>query len=339
MSGALRRAVQLGAIAAFCLGGQAARASDPLTGETIAPPPNLNIFFYYNALANAGAVGTPHDGTYSRNTRISVDIQALRYIRSFQLGGMIAGVQMYDAYASFIGPQGAGIPAAGPFGPGRVRLDHTNGFTQPNFGAFIFPYADAEKGNYLVTGVWLSPPIGNYNKNATLDYTRNLWTFEGEAGGRATLFGTPTGQNLALEVWGEIYGYGDNGDSAFVTPAVYANSMLGGGPLVPASSTPAKLHEQPTGELRVYVPYQFYAPTRAVIAPGFFQSLGGKQVYTLGNGEKLDSNLRTEESQLRLTFVTYLSPRWQLTLNGDYDVASHGGPLERNIELRLVAAF
>jgi hypothetical protein len=339
MSEALRRAVQLGAIAGLCLGGQAARASDPLTGETIAPPPNLNIFFYYNAFANAGAIGTPHDGTYGQNTRVNADIQALRYIRSFELGGMIAGVQMYDAYSNFIGPQEAGILAVGPFGPGRAKLDHTNGFSQPSFGAFIFPYADAQKGNYLVTGVWLSPPIGDYNKNATLNYSRHLWTFEGEAGGRATLLGTPTDQNVALELWGEIYGYGNNNDSAYVTPAVYANSMLGAGPLVPANSTPATLHEQPTGELRAYLPYQFYPPTRAVIAPGFYQSFGGKQVYTLDNGEKLDSGLRTNESQLRLMLVTYLSPHWQATLDGEYDIASHGGLLQRNIELRLIAAF
>ncbi len=341
-----------------------ARASDPMPGDAVALPSNINVFLYYNELSNAGAFAPVRGGIYGQHTRIAIDFQALRYIHTFTLWGMLAGVQVWEPYTFFPGGQEVGIsniaappglPAGTPaYGPGRAHMTHGGGFGQPNFGAFIFPVNDPRTGTYLVIGPWILPPIGSYKKSASLNYSQNLWTFETDLGFRTTLLGRPTGRNLSIEIWGTAYIYGDNNNAALTSPEVLAdhipniytlyNGLTHGqvpdsNPLAPATAVPARLHEQPTEELRVYLPYQFYPPTRATITPGLYQSFGGKQVYTLANGTKVDSGLRTEETQLRLVVSTYLSRHWQVLLNAQYDVAAHGGPLSRAVELRVAAAF
>jgi hypothetical protein len=312
-------------LAASALAPRMALASDPLPGDATGLPPNTNIFLYYNIFTNSGVVEPPHGDGYDKDTRIAVNIQALRYIRTFNVDGMTAGVQAVQPYAIFMGNQVRGLAVAPPDGaPGRISLTHSDGFLQPSFGAFIFPVARPATGTYVVGGFWFSPPIGQYNTAANLTITQNLWYGELEVGGRTLLLGTPETQSLAVELWGEGYIYGSNNDATL--------AGIGG-------TGPARLSQQPTAELRVYFPYQFYPATRAAFIPGLYQSFGGKQYYTLPNGSRLDAGVRTQQTQLRFMLSSFLSPHWQVLLNGQWDVAAQGGPLSRELELRVAAAF
>ncbi len=345
------------------LGGHAAYASDPFPGDAIAPPVDVNIGMFYNEFSDAGSIGAPSGGSYSQDTHISTDILVGRYIRTFDAAGLLSGVQMYVPYVGFIGSQRAGtsnIP--GPpgtagilpsYGPGYGSLSSESGFGQPNFGVFTFPINDPRTGSYLVVGPWIAPPLSSFNNNDYLNPSQNIWTYELEFGARKTLLGTPATRNLAIEVWGEAYLFSPNNESAQVTPTVFANnippiySLVNAlDPLVPASNplarstvTPASFHEEPSEELRIYLPYEFYPATGAFIAPGFYQSFGGKQYYTLNNGTKADTLNRTDESQLRLVASSFVTPTMQVMLVGEYDVANHGGPLQRTVLLRLAKFF
>ena len=131
MLGLLRRAVLLGASGvALCLGGQAARASVPLPGDAVQPPANINILLYYNVLDGAGEMAPVRGNGYDKNTRISADFQAIRYIHTFNVAGMVGGVQLYQVYSNFLGPQEIGIPNLGGLGSGRARLRHGEGLAQ-----------------------------------------------------------------------------------------------------------------------------------------------------------------------------------------------------------------
>jgi hypothetical protein len=298
-----------------------ALASDPLPGDATTPPANINIVLYYNIFSKAGVLEPPHGDGYTHDTHVSLDIQALRYIRTFNAGGMLSGVQIVQPYVSFIGNQQLGIPH---YGPGHFNLTASGGFLQPSLGAFIFPVARPASGTYFVVGFWFAPPIGHYDKTANISVTQNLWIGELEAGGHQTLLGNPAAQNLSVELWGEGYFYGSNGNATL--------AGIGG-------TAPARLSQQPSGEIRVYLPYEFFPLTRAAVIPGFYQSFGGKQVYTLADGTKLDAGTRTQETQLRFMVSSYLSQHWQILLNAQYDLAAHGGPLNRDLELRVGAIF
>src|ERR1700688_2075730 len=134
---------------AICLGGHNALASDPLPGDGIAPPVNVNIGLFYNQFNNAGTVGAPvgaiHGSTDSNDTHISTDITVARYIRTFQVAGFTAGAQIYEPYVQFLGTQKVGLsniptPVSGlpPFGPGHANLSAESGFGQPNLSVFAF---------------------------------------------------------------------------------------------------------------------------------------------------------------------------------------------------------
>ena len=361
--GGIKPFAVLGLVLGLCLAPLCARASDPWPDENIQPPPGLNIVLYYNAFAAAGSYGQPDGNVISQHTRVNVDVQALRYIHTFNIETVLTGVQVYVPYVSFIGgqqvgvsdiPAPAGLPAGTPsYGAGHEALGSANGFGQPNFGAFIFPYWSPKTDTGLILAAWLSPPIGSYNQSASMNDSPNLWTGELEAGLRTTLLGRPERRNFAVSAWAEAYFYGSNGNAGLVSPAVYANSISpiyqvyhelnpalpAANPLVPQTMVPASFSMQPTEELRVYFPYQFFPAAGASISPGFYQSFGGKGIYTLEGGTKIDSGTRTNESQLRLILSTYLSNHWQVAVNGEYDVMAHGGPLYRTIELRIGTSF
>ncbi|MDD2705491.1 MAG: transporter [Acidocella sp.] len=347
------------------LGAHAARAgSDPYPGEGIAPPANLNIVLVYQRFTDAGSYAQPDGSVYSHNTRISTDAMVVRYIRTFNVGSMVGGVQAVGSYINYLGNQElgtgniaapAGLPRGTPsYGPGHAALSANNGFAEPLIGAFLFPYADRQTGTYWVVAPWIGVPLGSYSSESTLNATSNLWTFEMETGFRTTLLGSPTGRNLALELWGEGYVFGTNGDAGSTSPAVYANNIPSvydtlntithglvpdSNPLRQASTVSAHLHEQPSAELRVYLPYEFFPPTHAVVSPGLFQSFGGKQTYTLSDGRKVDAGTRTQTTQLRLVVSTFISPHVEVMLAGSYDLVAHGAPLNRGVMLRIGTFF
>ncbi len=365
--GKLLHAGRFSAILPFALGfGHAAFASDPLPSDGVAPPVNVNIALYYNEFSDAGALGAVHGSTYSHDTHISTDISVARYIRTFDVAGFLSGVQVYEPYVGFIGGQQVGVrniagpdvPALGgqlpAYGAGRANLSHSSGFGQPNLGVFSYLIDNPATGTYGVVAPWISLPVSGFNKNASLNAGQNVFTYELELGFRTILFGTPTTQNLAVELWSETYGFGSNNSSALVEPEVTANNIpaiyglyhaLSGGaipdsnPLQAASVTGARFHEQPSQEIRVYLPYEFLPATQGFVAPGFYQSFGGKQTYTLQNGAKVDSGNRTNETQIRLLAASFVSPTIQVMLIGEYDVQAHGQPLNRNVEFRIAKFF
>ncbi len=349
--GKLIRACSFGALLT-CIG-HAAFASDPIPGDGIAPPVNVNIFLLYNEFSDSGEFGAVHGPNYDSATHISTNITVGRFIHTFNVDGVLFGAQGYLPYVTFLGSQEAGIrniptPVAGlpNFGPGHASLSHESGFAQPSLGMFAFPINNPATGTYAVIAPWIDPPISSFNKNDYLNPSPNVWTYELELGFRKILFGTPSTKNLTIEVWGEGYIFGENSNSAYVSPTVYANNIpaiytLFGvhNPIQTSSSVPATFHEQPSEEFRIYLPYEIYPATGAFITPGFYQSFGGKQTYTLRNGTSVDSGNRTNETQLRLLLQTFITPTLAVTLAGDYDIAAHGEPLNRTFEVRFAKFF
>jgi len=330
-----------------------AMASDPVVGDSIAPPVNVNIGLLYNVFSDAGTFGALHGSNYTKDTKIEADITVARYIRTFEVGGFEAGVQIYDEYYSFLGQQRLGVrpigvpfPGGAPLGAAHANLSANSGFAQPNLGAFIFPIKNPVAGQYLVIAPWISPPISSFNKDDILNPSPDAWVYELEVGYRQTILGTQTTPNLSLELWGEVYGYGSNSHSQLNSPAVDANNIPAGldsiyvrNPVQAAFSVPGTFREQPTEEIHVYAPYIFNPATLAFVAPGFYQSFGGKQTYKTAALGIVDSGNRTNETQLRLNVGSFVSPTTQIELLGEYDVAAHGQQLARNVELRIATFF
>lgn len=288
-----------------------AMASDPLPGDAIGLPPGVNIGLLYEDYSTASSFTTSGGTNIKHGTRLSSAVTIARYVRTFGVGGYTLGVQAVVPYVSFLGSAKVG----------GASLSKNSGFAQPLLGVFAFPVNDDAHGRSVAVGAWVFPAISSFNRNYEVNASNNLTTFEIEAGFHQILFGSPTGHNLALEAWGEGYFYGNN-----------TNDLAG--------PFPATYREQPTGEMRVYLPYTFDPAVGGTATIGYFQSFGGKQTLALHNLPVVaDTGNRTNESQLRFTGSMFLSPTLQAMVIGEYDVGVHGGFLNRSITLRLAKFF
>ncbi len=191
-----------------------ARASAPWPGEAFQPRPSLNIVLCDNAFANTGSYGQPSGIVTSQHTRINVDTQAPRYIQTFNVESVLAGVQIYEPYISFIGSSQIGVrrsiptPAAlsteaSAYSARHAALSADRDLGQPNFGALAFPYWSPRTDTAFVLATWLSAPISGYNVGISLNYAENQWTGALEAGFRTTLAGAQDGRSIAISTWGK----------------------------------------------------------------------------------------------------------------------------------------
>lgn len=310
--GNLLRACLFGAALSFTAGfANTAKASDPLPGDAIGLPPNINIGLVYNQFESTGTYAPVRGDNISQHTKLANDVTVLRYVRTFDLGGYTVGAQAVLPYVAFFG----GTEIAG----GKPSVN--SGFAQPLLGVFAFPINDDANGRSVATGAWVFPPISSFNKNYNVNPSPNATTYELEAGFHQILFGDPKGSNLALEAWNELYFYSNNTSSQ-------------DGPFA------ATYRQQPTDEVRVYLPYVINPAVGLTVAPGFFQSFGGKQTYEIhGTPIIADSGSRTEISEFRFAASMFLSPTVQVMGIGEYDVAGHGGFLTRSLQVRIAKFF
>jgi hypothetical protein len=309
------RACLFGTVLAFSAGfAGKALASDPLPGDAIGLPPDVNIGLVYNEFVGAGTFAPAHGSNISHHTNLSTDVTVLRYVRTFGIDGYTFGAQGVVPYQAFLSPAKIG----------GAKLSTNSGFTNPLFSVFVFPINDDADGRSLVLGAWLNPAISSFNKNYVVNPSNDLTTYQAEIGFHQILFGDPKGSNVALEGWDDLYFYSNN-----------TNDLAGG-----AGGPAATYREQPTNEVRVYLPYVVDPKIGLFVAPGFFQSFGGKQTFALHEAPVIiDSGNRTNISELRFAAGMFLSPTLQVMGVGEYDVAGHGGFLTRSFQIRLAKFF
>jgi hypothetical protein len=306
--GKFLRACLFGAVMAFSAGfAGKALASDPLPGDAIGLPPDINIGLLYNQFTATGTFSPPHGGNVP-HSKLTNDVTVLRYVRTFGIDGFTVGVQAVVPYVAFLGSAKVG----------GEHLPTNSGFTQPLLGVFAFPINDDADGRSVATGAWIFPAVSSFNKNYTVNPSENLTTYELEAGFHQILVGDPKGSNLALEGWDEAYFYSDNNN--FGPYETY--------------------REQPTDEVRIYLPYVVDPKIGLFVSPGYFQSFGGKQTVAIQDTPIIvDTGSRTNISELRFAAGMFLSPTLQVMGIGEYDVAGHGGFLGRSLQIRFAKFF
>jgi hypothetical protein len=313
--GSFLRACLFGAALTFTAGfAGKALASDPLAGDAIGLPPDINIGLYYNVFVGSGDFAPAHGSDITNHSKLGIDVNVFRYVHTWGIDGYTVGAQAVVPINFFF----SGTEVGGG------HLSTQSGFQQPLLGVFAFPVNDDADGRSVAVGGWIFPPISSFNKNDIVNPSNNLTTYEADVGFHQILVGDPKGSNLALEAWDNVYFFSNNTDD------------LAGG----AGGPPATYREQPSDEIRVYLPYVVNPATGLFVAPGFFQSLGGKQTFKLHAAPVvIDSGNRTNISELRFEAGMFLSPTLQVLGVGEYDVAGHGGFLTRSFQIRIAKFF
>lgn len=287
-----------GGIAASGLLGTAMAAA-PLPGDLFAPPPNISVAELYNSFGYANKFYTPN-GTELGNTRIATDVPIIRLVHSFTpYHGIPWGVQVIAPYTAFLGQQKVG----------GTDLSSNSGFAEPLFSVFAYPISTPR--STLALAYYLSPPIGAYNDIYSLNASSNSWVNNLEIGYRHTLLGNPKGRHLDLQVWGDVYFYGDN-------------TIAGSVPTAPNE----KLHTQTSTQLIVYLPYYFHPKTDSYVGLSFEQTFGGKQTITyngLAPGNFIDTGNRNDSTSVGVIAGTFIRPTVFLQAQATTTVRARGG--------------
>ena len=289
-------AAVFGAVMTISVASIPAEAAAPLPYDMPTPPPNINVGILYNQFSTAGSFYTAN-GTKVGNTRIATDVPILRYVHTFSpVDGMQWGLQIIAPDVNFLGNTKVG----------GANLSHNSGFAEPLLSGFIYPYSNPSEDAYLNFAYFLSPPVGAYNVNKTLNASTNNVVNNFEMGYGHIVFGKSKGKRLDFQIWLDAYFYGVNGDG----PAI--------GPFK------SHVHTQPAEQIIVYLPYFFHPQTDAYVGLSFEQTFGGKQYLTSPIGN-FDTGNRNDVTTVGVNAGTFLAPTVFAQASLSTDVRVRGG--------------
>lgn len=192
----------LAAVAATLIGtgAQADGARDWLNA-----PADMNFIYYYYTYSNSEtsiSSPLPVDGA-----EVSAHVPILRYARTFDLGGRIAGVQLVVPYA-FIDAQLTGARVGRSIdGIGDITaIFLTNIYGAPALSLQQFATWKPE-GDYLTAAIGVTMPTGSYKETRLINPGKNRWAFKPQLA-----WGTPIDDKTWFTMNGAVELYQDNDD-------------------------------------------------------------------------------------------------------------------------------
>ena len=280
-----------------------ARAGGPLPFDAATPVPNTSAVLLYNQFSSASSAYSA-SGVKIGHTRIQTDVPVLRFVHSFGSIDKVAlfGVQVIAPYVTFLGNQEEG---------GRM-LTHSSGFAEPQLSVFGKFLNNPKEDQTLTLTYFMSPPSGSYNPAYALNGSSNTWVNNIEAGFVHLLAGSATKHRLDLQVWGDMYFYGENNNTRIAT----ARGEL-----------TASTHIEPVEQLIVYLPYYFHPKTAGYVGLSFEQTFGGKQYLTappLGS-RRFDTGTRNNFTRIGVVAGSFIAPTMFLQGEVSTDVRVRGG--------------
>ncbi len=290
---------------AFCALATAgvARAGGPLPYDAATPVPNTSAVMVYDQFASASSAYSV-SGTKIGNTRIQTDVPVLRFVHSFGNIDNVAlfGVQVIAPYVAFLGTQEEG---------GRM-LTHSSGFAEPQLSAYAKFFNDPSEDQTLTLTYFVSPPSGSYNPAYTLNGSTNNWVNNFEVGFVHRIAGATNKRRLDLQIWGDVYFYGNNTSAKIATRH---------------GAVSAATHTEPVEQIIAYLPYYFHPQTAGYVGLSFEQTFGGKQYLTspaLGT-LRYDTGTRNNFTRIGLIAGSFIAPTMFMQGEISTDVRVRGG--------------
>lgn len=190
-------------------------------------PTDMNFLYLYYTYSNSETSinsPLPVDGA-----EVSAHVPILRYARTFDLGGRIAGVQVVAPYA-FIDFEltGTGVDRS-INGMGDVTaIFLTNIYGAPALS--MKDFAGWTPGSYLTGAISVTMPLGRYDEARLINPGKNRWAFKPQLA-----WGTPAGQGAWFTVNGAAEFYTSNDeyflgrtqeqDPLFILDAHYSKNL------------------------------------------------------------------------------------------------------------------
>ncbi len=290
----LRAAVALVAL----VGGLSAARAQEIEPREFVPAPsgtNINIFFYLHGSNTSYYTTTGHKIS---NSSLDVNLGLERFVHYQNVGNMPAGVQILQLFGSESGGRVGGSSLGSTFGAANTALS-----------AFIWPYANPALNQYLVVAGFLYPPVGSYDKRQSLNLASSLSGWQGWTGDLQIGWDQGIGPNFSYDASLDVRFFGDTT-----------------GPIQP--TIPLSVRNHKNSDLRAQL-WLNWAWTRAFSTSiGYEGFFGGESYFDnpiqLG-GRGHTNTGASREHRLRAAASMFLSPQFQLLLEGNHDIARGGG--------------
>ena len=290
--------VRLAACAAIVLGSAGIASAQEIEPHEFVPAPdgtsiNLGYFVYGD---NTKYVTPSGENVSNSHAQLYDGVE--RFVHYDYLFGHPAGFQLIESFGSLNDPT-----------VGGDHLGTAGGASNVDLSAFFWPIANFQKRQYLVIAAFLYPPVGTYDKNRAVNYA-TLYQASGEYNWTGDV---QVGWDQGIT---EHFSYDIGVDGRFFGETT--------GPLSPGSGIPVSVltHHNADFRAQVWLNYDINrAMTASVGYEGFF---GGLDYFSSALTGTVDTG-KSNEQRLRAAFSMFVSPRAQVVLEVNHDVARTGG--------------
>ena len=196
-SGLRRWAVRATACVALSVAGAGWAAAQEIEPNEFVPAPDgTNLAIGYDIYGHNSGYNVAN-GPKIKNSGLEVNIGIARFVHFAYIGDMPAGIQVLQAFGS----ESAGHIST-------ERLGSAFGASNTLLSAFIWPYANVEKHQYLVLAGFVQGPNGTYDKNSPLNlagaFGSNGWLGDFQIG-----WDQGIGEHFSYDLGFDVRSYGD----------------------------------------------------------------------------------------------------------------------------------
>lgn len=288
MKGSLATAVAC--VAFVSMASAPCRAFDFQPFDWVPANPGTNVLLNYYEYGKHDEFNNSMSGTVSYGTSLDSHIGVVRYLH-------------YDAIfdhpyiIDLIVPYGA--LANGKIGGEKLRS--ASGVADPvaSFGYWLINQPEQQR--YLSGVVFVTLPIGTYDKGRALNLGGNRWQTDVQVD-----FTQGFLDKFTIDVSGDWVSYGNNNEAGDGSQLLSQNATY---------DAYAWLSYDVTSTVRRAMP----AAVQASLSIGYAGTFGGRQ--------KLDgmrTGARTEEQQIRISYSQFITRQWQGTVSISHDVTASG---------------
>ncbi len=256
---------------------------------------NINLLYYLHG-SNTSFYTT--SGRKISNSNLDVNVGVERFVHYQSIGGMPAGVQIYQLFGSESGGRVGGNSLGSTFGASNAALS-----------AFIWPYTNPALNQSLVVAGFLYPPIGSYDKRKALNLASALSGWQGWTGDLQLGWDHAIGPNFSYDASLDVRFFGDTT-----------------GPIQPAVPLSVRNHKDSDLRAQLWLNWAWNkAFTTSIGYEGFFggdtyfdnpRALGGRGHTNTGS---------SREHRIRAAASMFFSPQFQVLLEANHDIARTGG--------------
>jgi hypothetical protein len=284
---------RFGRLACLCLvslGCVPCQALDFQPFDWVPAKPGVNALMGYYQYGKYNEYNNYLTGTVMNDTNLDSNIGVVRYLHYDSIFGHTYLLDLIVPFGSLSNGKIGGEP-----------LRSASGLADPLASVGFWFINEPKRQRYLSAAVFVSVPVGAYERGRALNLGGNRWQTDLQID-----FTQGFLDKFTIDVSGDWISYGNNNEAGNGSQSLRQN---------PTYSAYAWLSYDMTSMLRRAMP----TAIQASLSIGYAGNFGGVQ--------KLDgipTGAKTDEQQIRISYLQYFTPTWQGVLSISHDVTASG---------------